>query len=63
VGDTRNAHKNLVIKDEWKRLPGRPRNRWEDNVEINHTEIGGNVWTESDWGYGPLVGSCVIMIL
>ena len=29
-----------------KRLLGRPRYKWEDNIKIDHTEIG---WKEVDW--------------
>jgi hypothetical protein len=36
----RNAYKILVGKPEGKRPLGRPRRRWEDNININLSEIG-----------------------
>jgi hypothetical protein len=30
----------LVGGPEWKRPPGRPRRRWEDNIKMNFGEIG-----------------------
>jgi hypothetical protein len=34
----------LIEKPEAKRLPGRPRRRWEDNIRMNFKDIGwGNV--------------------
>jgi hypothetical protein len=34
VEETENTHKNLVGKSEGKRLLGRPKSRWEDNIKI-----------------------------
>jgi hypothetical protein len=31
---------------EGKRLYGRPRCRWEDNIRMNLKEIGWRIWTE-----------------
>jgi hypothetical protein len=31
----RNAYRNLVGKPEWKRPLGRPRCRWEYNIEMD----------------------------
>jgi hypothetical protein len=36
----RNAYKILVGKPEGKRLLGRPRRRWEDNIKMDLREIG-----------------------
>jgi len=38
----------LVGKSEGKRLPGRPRHSWEDNIEIDIQEVeyGGMDWIE-----------------
>jgi hypothetical protein len=33
VGKKRNAYVILVVKPEGKRLPGRPRRRWVDNIK------------------------------
>jgi hypothetical protein len=45
-GGKRNAHRILVGKPEGKRLLGRPRRRWVDNIIINLREIG---WDGKDW--------------
>ena len=41
----RGVHKVLVGKPEGKRLLGRPRRRWEDNIKIDLREVGGRVGT------------------
>jgi hypothetical protein len=43
--EKRNAYRILVGKPEGKRPIGRPRHRWEDNIEINLREIG---WSGMD---------------
>jgi hypothetical protein len=35
MGDMGSAHKILIRKPEGKRLLGRPKRRWEDNIETN----------------------------
>jgi hypothetical protein len=40
------AYALLVRKPEGKRLLGRPRHRWKDNVRIHFREIG---WEGVDW--------------
>jgi hypothetical protein len=35
-----------VEKPEGKRLPGRPRRRWVDNIKMDLREIG---WEDMDW--------------
>jgi hypothetical protein len=35
VGETRNAYRILVRKPEGKRLQGRPKGRWKDNIKID----------------------------
>jgi hypothetical protein len=42
----RDAHRILVGKPEGKRLLGRPRRRWEDNIRMDIREIG---WGGVDW--------------
>jgi hypothetical protein len=37
--EKRNAYEILVGKPDGKRLLGRPRHRWVDNIKIDHTEI------------------------
>jgi len=34
------VYKVLVGKPEGKRLPGRPRRRWEDNITMDLQEVG-----------------------
>jgi hypothetical protein len=44
----RNAHMVLVGKSEGKRLLGRPKHRWEDNIKMDVREIwwGGVYWLD-----------------
>jgi hypothetical protein len=47
----RGVYRVLVEKPEGKRLLGRPRNRWEDNIMMNHQEVGceGMDWIDLAW--------------
>jgi hypothetical protein len=38
--EKRNAYSLLVRKPEERRLPGRPRSRWMDNIKVDLAEIG-----------------------
>jgi hypothetical protein len=40
MGDSRLAYRVLVGKPEVKRLRGRPRPRWEDNIKMGLQEVG-----------------------
>ena len=40
------VHRVLVRKPEGKRLLGRPRRRWEDNIKMDFQEVGGDC---GDW--------------
>jgi hypothetical protein len=40
-----NAENILVAEPEGKRLLGRTRHRWEDNIRTYSKEVGGKVWT------------------
>jgi hypothetical protein len=42
----RNTYRIVAGKPERKRLLGRPRCRWQDNIKIEVTEI---VWGGMDW--------------
>jgi hypothetical protein len=46
MGQWRNVYRNLVGKFELKRLRGRTRRRWEDNIRMDLREIG---WEIVDW--------------
>jgi len=41
MGEGRVVHRVLVGKPERKRLLGRPRRRWEDNIKTDLQEVGG----------------------
>jgi hypothetical protein len=40
MGEKRNAYRILVGTPEGKRLLGRPRSRWEENIKMDLREIG-----------------------
>jgi hypothetical protein len=46
--ERRSVYGILVLKPEGKRPLGRPRHRWEDNIKIDHREIGmdGTNWIQ-----------------
>jgi hypothetical protein len=44
--EMRNMYTVLDGSPEGKRPPGRPRRRWEDNIEMDLREIG---WEVVDW--------------
>jgi hypothetical protein len=46
MGEKRNVHRLLVGKPEGKRLLGRPRPRWMDNIKMDLVEVG---WSDVDW--------------
>jgi hypothetical protein len=46
MGEKRNAYRILVGQPEGKRLLGRPRRRWVDNIKMGLREIG---WVGMDW--------------
>jgi hypothetical protein len=39
MGENKNAYRILSGKPDGKKLLGRPRCRWEDNIKINNREI------------------------
>ena len=41
MGEGIGVHSVLVGKPEGKRPLGRPRRRWEDNIKMDHQEVGG----------------------
>jgi len=48
MGEMRNAYTSLVGKPERKRLLGRPKRRWEDNIIMNLRQI---VWEDVGIGF------------
>jgi hypothetical protein len=46
MGEERVMYRVLVGKPEGKRLLGRPRRRWEDNINMDVQEVG---WGRGDW--------------
>jgi hypothetical protein len=44
--EDRGVQRVLVGKSEGKRLFGRPRRRWEDNIKMDLQEVGGG---RGDW--------------
>jgi hypothetical protein len=40
MGEKRNAYRLLVRKPEGRRLLGRPRRRWLNNIRMNLVEVG-----------------------
>ena len=46
IGERRGVYRVLVGKPEGKRPLGRPRHRWEDNIEMDLQEVGCGVM---DW--------------
>jgi hypothetical protein len=42
MGERRGVYRVLVGRPEGKRLLGRPRHRWEDNIKMDLREIGIN---------------------
>jgi hypothetical protein len=46
MGEERGVHRVLVGKPEGKRPLGRPRRRWEDNINRDLQELGCGDWIE-----------------
>jgi hypothetical protein len=45
MGEKRNAYRLLVGKPEGKRLLGRPRHRWVDNIRMDLGEVEWGDWS------------------
>jgi hypothetical protein len=63
MGERRCAYWVLVGKPDRRRLLGRPRHRWEDNMKMDLREVGwGGVGGGMDWidlaEDGQVLGSC-----
>jgi len=46
IGSNRNAYRVLVEKTQRNKPLGRPRRRWEENIEVNLKE---KAWERVDW--------------
>jgi hypothetical protein len=46
VGDRRGVYTVLVGRSEEKSPFGRPRCRWEENIKMNHQDVG---WGSMNW--------------
>jgi hypothetical protein len=49
MGDKRGAYRVLVGRPERKRPLGRPRLRWEDNIQMDVQEMRWGAWTGLIW--------------
>jgi hypothetical protein len=49
MGEERGVHRMLVGKPEGKKLLGRPRRRWEDNISWIFRKLEGVVGTGCSW--------------
>jgi len=49
MGDRRVAYRVLVGKPEGKRQFGRPRCRWEDNINMDLQEVRRETWSGLMW--------------
>ena len=60
MGERRGVYRVLVWKPEGKRLLGRPRRRWEDNIKMDLQELGcgGYGLDRGGSGKGQVAGSC-----
>jgi hypothetical protein len=46
IGVGRGVYRVLVGRPEGRRSLGRPRHLWEDNIKMDHQEVG---WEGMDW--------------
>jgi len=47
MGERRGVYRVLVGKTEGKGPLGEPTDRWEDNIKMDHQEVGRGAWTGS----------------
>jgi hypothetical protein len=52
MGEDRGVHRVLVGKPEGKKLFGRPRHRWEDNIKMDLQEVKRGSWGLDGVGSG-----------
>jgi hypothetical protein len=49
MGEGRVAYRILVGRPEGRRPLGRPKRRWEDNIEMDLQEVGWGAWNGLIW--------------
>jgi hypothetical protein len=49
MGERRGAYRALVGKLEGRRILGRPRRRWEDNIKMDLRDVGWGAQTGLIW--------------
>jgi hypothetical protein len=49
MGEGRGVPRVLVWKPEGRKLLGRPRPRWEDNIKMDLQEVGGGCGDWMEW--------------
>jgi PAS domain-containing protein len=49
MGTRRSAYRILVGNPEGRRLLGRPRRIWEDNIKVDLRDVGWGAWTGTVW--------------
>jgi hypothetical protein len=49
MGEGRGVYRVLMGNPEGKRLLGRPRYRWDDNIKMDLQEVQCGVWTGLSW--------------
>jgi hypothetical protein len=47
MGEGRGMYRVLIRTPEGNRPLWRPRRRWEDNIKVDHQEVG--IWTGLSW--------------
>jgi hypothetical protein len=64
IGGEEECLQGLVGEPEGRRPFGRPRHRWEDNINMDLKEIGGRLWPGWSWlsigTSGGFLGSTVM---
>jgi hypothetical protein len=49
MGEGKGAYRILVGRPEGRRLLGKPRRRWDDNIKMDLEEVGWGAWTGLIW--------------
>jgi hypothetical protein len=49
MGEVRGVYRVLVGKPEGKKSLGKPKRSWDNNIKMDHQEVGCGVWTGLSW--------------